>query len=241
MKYIKRVFLILFLVIMISGCSVDYKLKINKDLSLNEKTTVSENTNRMKSRTNLNVDQSVKYLYDIYKLDGMADGNYSITSSDATTTVLVNNSYKSIEDFVDRFKTDITYKTFYYKEKDYIHFQIDQVIPIDSKASNRPVYDDITFSLEVPFEVIDNNADKISGNTYIWYIKADSPRLKSIRIEFKPNKYKNKVSLLFGKDKEGNNKSVSFGYEYIILAGIIIIIGVIILFIYVKNKKNNKI
>ena len=70
MKYIKKILIILFLVIMISGCKVTYELKINNDLSVNEKVVASENTNRMLSRTNLDLNQSVKYLYDIYKREG---------------------------------------------------------------------------------------------------------------------------------------------------------------------------
>ena len=47
MRYIKRILLILFLVIMISGCSVYYKIKINKDLSISDSVIVTENTDRM--------------------------------------------------------------------------------------------------------------------------------------------------------------------------------------------------
>ena len=93
MKNIKKVLIILFFVIMISGCKVNYELQFNKDLSVNEKVTASENTNRMKSRTNLDINQSVSYLYKIYKTDSMGEDQYAITSANNTTTATINNSY----------------------------------------------------------------------------------------------------------------------------------------------------
>ncbi|MBR5047050.1 MAG: hypothetical protein IKX76_02320, partial [Eubacterium sp.] len=35
---------------------------------------------------------------------------------------------------------------------------------IDTKATNRLIYDNITFTIEVPYEVIENNADSVKGN-----------------------------------------------------------------------------
>ena len=99
MKNIKKVLIILFFVIMISGCKVNYELQFNKDLSVNEKVTASENTNRMKSRTNLDINQSVSYLYKIYKTDSMGEDQYAITSANNTTTATINNSYKSIKEY----------------------------------------------------------------------------------------------------------------------------------------------
>ena len=237
MRYIKRILIILFLVIMISGCSVDYRVKINKDLSVNEKAIVSERTDRMKSRTNLDVNQSVKYLYDIYKYDSMSGNNYSILSSGYTTKVASNNSYKNIKEYADSFQCDITESMVYYETDDYVHIEIDQTRYIDSRASTRPVYDRITVTFEVPYKVTFNNADFVNGNEYTWYIKADSDDLARILLEFNPDKVGKAISLPsfgFGVSK------VHIGYEILIIIIIIILVLVGVLFAYRKGKKNNR-
>lgn len=233
MKNIKKVLIILFLVVMISGCKVEYNLKINKDLSLNEKVTASENTDRMKSRTNLDVNQSVKYLYKLNKLGFMEDDAYSTSSSGKSTVVTVNNVYDNLEDYLHKFNNDLFVVTVSDMDKKNILLVIDQIEPINSKASNRYVYDQIDVTIEIPFEVIKSNADKVKGNKYTWYIKADSEEARSISVTFNGEKPKNTVTFnLFGKKS-------SIKYEMIIFAAVVLVIGIALAVLYFKNRKNN--
>ena len=234
MKYIKKILIILFLVVLVSGCKVTYNLKINKDLSVNETVIASENTNRMKSRTNLDVDQSIKYLYDIYKGRTMGDNNYSIVSSGATTEVSVNNSFKNLEDYTNNFRVNIFEEYNDYSDKSNIKLLYSQFNLIDSKATYRPVYDQIDVTIEVPFEVLENNADSVSGDKYMWTIKADAKEHKRIYIAFNGEKPKNTALFKFGKSK------FNVGYEYLILGALIVVVGIAVLIIYLRNKKNNR-
>lgn len=233
MKYIKRVLIILFLILIVSGCRVNYDVKINKDLSVNERVIASEKTDRLKSRTNLDINQSVSYLYKIYKTKNMGEDEYSITSADNTTSVVVNNSYNSIKEYSDNFKTDIFEESNIYEDNKHIIIDINQNALINSKASNRYVYDEIEVTFELPFEVINNNADKVNNNKYTWYIKADSDEYKRILLEFNGEKIKNTALFNFG------DKYFDIGYEYLVLVGAIVILGIIIFIVYLKNKKNN--
>lgn len=233
MKYIKRVLIILFLILIVSGCRVNYDVKINKDLSINERVIASEKTDRLKSRTNLDINQSVSYLYKIYKTKNMGEDEYSITSADNTTSVVVNNSYNSIKEYSDNFKTDIFEESNIYEDNKHIIIDINQNALINSKASNRYVYDEIEVTFELPFEVINNNADKVNNNKYTWYIKADSDEYKRILLEFNGEKVKNTALFNFG------DKYFDIGYEYLVLVGAIVILGIIIFIVYLKNKKNN--
>jgi hypothetical protein len=235
MKYIKKILIILFLVIMISGCKVTYELKINNDLSINEKAIISENTNRLTSRTNLDVNQSVQYLYKIYKPDFMSDGSYSISSKYNDTYVTVNNTYSSIEDYSKKFSNDLFSLYNSYDNKKHITIDIAQMDLLDSKATNRYVYDEIDVSIEVPFEVIDTNAEIVNGNIYKWHIKPDTNEYKSLYIEFNGERPKNTVSFSLGK------KSFFVGYEWIILVAVVIAIVVALSIVYIKNKKNNRV
>lgn len=234
MKYIKKILIILFLVIMISGCKVEYNLKINKDLSLNEKVTASENTDRMKSRTNLDVNQSVKYLYKIYKPDFMKDGQYTITSSGNSTSATVNNTYDSLKDYSTKFSNDIFEFVYDDEDKSKTMMSYSQYALINTKATNRYIYDQIDITIEVPFEVIESNADSVRGNKYTWTVRADSDEYKHIVLKFNGERPKNTVSFsFFGKKSH-------IGYEYIILIVLIIAILVAAIVLYTKNKKNNK-
>ena len=235
MKYIKKILIILFLVIMISGCKVDYQLSINKDLSVSEKVVVSENTNRMKSRTNLDVDQSVNYLYKIYKNDSMKNDDYAITARGSTTEVTVNNNYKDISDFSSYFSNELFENISENHSKNDIIIDFEQNDLIDSKATNRYIYDEIDVTIELPFEVIKHNADLVDGNKYTWHIYSNTKKYKRIFLEFNGEKLKNNVSFSFGKSV------ININYIFIIIGFLIVIIGIIFGFLYVNNKKNNKI
>ena len=234
MRYIKRILFILFLVIMISGCSVDYKIKINKDLSISDSVIVTENTDRMKSRTNLDVTKSVKYLYDIYKFRNMGENDYTIVSSGLTTKVSAHNSYKDLDEFSKNFKSDLFETPIVNIGKEQVYFELDQMKTIDSKASTRPVYDSIKLTIEVPYKVTYHTATEVNGNKYSWNIKADDGNLQRIIIAFNQEKEDKKVSVGFGDTK------VHIGYEYLAIAIIIVLIGLAIFFTYMRNKKVNK-
>lgn len=234
MKYIKKVLIILFFVIMISGCKVNYELKINKDLSVNEKVTASENTNRMKSRTNLDIDQSVSYLYKIYKTDYMSDNGYSVTSANNTTSAIVNNVYNSIEDYSSNFNTDIFEEKIVSNDKNHIRLEFEQYGLINTKASNRYVYDEIEVEIEVPFEVIKHNADRSVNNRYVWVVKADEEEYKNIMIEFDGNRPKNSAAIKFG------DQAFSIGYEYLFIVAAVVAVAILIAVVYYRNKKNNR-
>ena len=233
MKNIKKILIILFLIIIISGCRVSYEVKVNEDLSVNEKVTASENTDRMKSRTNLDINQSVSYLYKIYKTENMADDKFSIISADSTTSATVNNSYKDIKEYSDNFKTDIFKENIDCEKNNHIKLEFNQSGLIDSKASNRYVYDQIDVTFEIPFEVINHNADSVHGNKYSWIIRADEAEYKKILIEFNGEKPKNTATIKFG------DQMFHIGYEYLFIVGAVIVVGILIVVIYVKNKKNN--
>ena len=66
MKKIK-IFMFLFSILLLSGCSVEYDLTLNDDLTVNEKVVATEKTKRMESYTRQKDKQAVNYLFDMYK------------------------------------------------------------------------------------------------------------------------------------------------------------------------------
>ena len=68
MKRLKYLF-ILFVVIVLTGCSIDYKLTINNDLSLNEEVKASEFLGIIEKKTGLKDEDSIDYMFSMYLKD----------------------------------------------------------------------------------------------------------------------------------------------------------------------------
>ena len=103
---------------------------------------------------------------------------------------------------------------------------------LSSDTNYSLLYDDITVNITIPFEVTSNNADKVNGNTYTWNIKKDSD-YKTIEFSYKEGNKKDEVNI------NVNNETYNIHYGVIIVIGFVIIIGSIVLFVYINNKKNN--
>lgn len=83
-------------------------------------------------------------------------------------------------------------------------------------------------------KVLENNADEINGNTYIWNINESNYLNKPIDIAMKKNKNIKQTI----KDIEVNSASKDL---FIIYGGLALLICLVILLITIKIRKNNKI
>lgn len=232
MKNIKKIIFFSF-ILFLTGCSVNYKLTINKDSTINEKVVAKENTNRMKSKTNLDEKQSVTFLTNIYNRNKL-DIKTSTKSDNYNTEVTAFLSYDSIEKYRDNFSSDVIKKVKVTRDGDIVTLIAKQNVKLDSNASRSLIYDDITVQIEVPFVVIDNNADQVDGNIYTWYIKKDKD-IKTIRIKYKDKEIKNSIKI------NVKNKDINIKYEVIFSAVIVLFLGFIFIILNYKNKKNNRI
>lgn len=232
MKNIKKIIFFSF-ILFLTGCSVDYKLTINKDSTINEKVVAKENTNRMKSKTNLDEKQSVTFLTNIYNRNKL-DIKTSTKSDNYNTEVTAFLSYDSIEKYRDNFSSDVIKKVKVTRDGDIVTLIAKQNVKLDSNASRSLIYDSITVQIEVPFVVVDNNADQVDGNIYTWYIKKDKD-IKTIRIKYKDKEIKNSIKI------NVKNKDINIKYEVIFSAVIVLFLGFIFIILNYKNKKNNRI
>lgn len=230
MKNIRRVILICSLFIL-TGCSIEYNLSINEDLSVKEKIIASEETNRMEAMTKSKGDNAVNYIYDMFKRNDERVSLSSRNQSKKTYTTAVK-SHKDIESYSKDFKSDVFQKVNIKKENDIVTFTANQTKPLGNNQSYSLIYDDITLTMYIPFKVIENNADTVSGNTYIWKIKNDG-KLKYIKIKYNEGMKKNAFNLKI------NNKVLNIDYAIIGISGIILVLLIIFIVVAIKNKKNN--
>lgn len=219
------------LIFILTGCSVEYNLTINDDYSISEKVVASEQTKRMESLTRLKSDSAISYLYNMYKRDNeKINLNKDIGSKN--TTVVATTSHSSIEEYSEKFTSDIIKKINIEKDNDIVLLTANQSLSIDNNTDYSLIYDDIKINIYIPFKVIENNADQVSGNTYTWIIDKKSG-LKNIRIKYNEGSKQNNVNIKI------NNKTYNISYAIITISGIIVLLLIIILVVYTKNKKNN--
>lgn len=229
----KKIILLILVMLVFSGCSVKYNLNINEDLSVNEKIIASESTTSLKIKTGQEPKVAANSLYDSYKIKGVKY-NISTTSNNRETTSNVSTSFKSLEDYVDYFESDIIKEVNITEKDGYITLEYKQDVPLTEYSSRSLVYDSIEVNLIIPFKVTENNADKVNGNTYTWNIKKDG-KLKDIKITFNKNETNSSKKINFFGFFEINVK-----YSVLFVCGIVLLIILILLVVYTKNKKNNR-
>ncbi|MBQ9024069.1 MAG: hypothetical protein IJ105_02470 [Bacilli bacterium] len=230
MEHLKKI-TILLLIIISTGCSVEYNLTINEDYSISEKVTALENTKKMESITRSKGEQSVTYLYNMFKRDN-ENINFTSNESSDNTSATATTTHNSIEEYSSKFKSDVFNKVNVTKNNGIVSLTTTQTTPLSDNDSYSLIYDDITIKIYVPFKVLENNADETSGDTYIWKIKKND-ELKTIKLTYDENSKKNNVNIKI------NNKTFSINYVIITISGIILVIAVIVLIVVMKNKKNN--
>ena len=231
MKRIRNIIVILTL-FLLSGCSIEYNLTINSDFSVNEKVVAKENTNRMKNNTGLKEENAVTYLYDIYKRDGYKT-SISTISSEGNTISTVMGSYKTLDDYVDNFSTDIVNEANLTKKGNIVTLTFEQDDVLSSSDSRGLIYDEITVNIKLPFKVISNNADSHKKDVYTWNIKKDE-KPKKIIISYDETINKTKKTFNIGAFK------FSVRTEIIAITTLFLIAGFIAIVVYRNNKKNNK-
>ena len=225
--------LIICLLFLLCGCSVEYDLSINKDLTVSESVTAKEITNRMNSRTGLDTDSSVNYLYNMFKREGL-DTTISKVESDNETIATVNGYHNSLEDYASNFSSDVFKKADISTNGDIVSLSFDQTKALLSNSPRTLVYDEILVKIEVPFKVIEHNADSVNKNTYTWNIKKDKT-LKNIKISFDKKQVKEELKVkLF-------NNTFSIKFEFIAVGAILLIILIIVCIVFINNKKNNRV
>lgn len=229
-KNIKILMLLIF-VFLVSGCSVEYNLVINEDSSINEEVVASENTNRLEAKTRLKGEQAFNYLYNMFKRDNEdISTNYSEKNSIAYGTA--RTIHTDIDDFASKFSSDIFEKVEVLRNEDEIILTTTQKDMIGTDLTTSYIYDNIEINITIPFKVIEHNADSISKNTYTWKIEKNQEK-KTIKIVYKDNELPNRANIKI------NNNKYNLKYEYFIVGSIILIILSIIVFVFIKSKKNN--
>lgn len=214
-----KIFIIGILLILVTGCSGNYNLKINDDMSIDEELYLTiDNTNNAYTKT-----------LKIFKENNIPEKDYEVVLSDNNVRITYNKKYDSMEEYILDSKVyhELIDEIQFNKSNDYIDLYVNQKLKlsndsIKSNGTNLVDLDVLQINIENPFDVNFSNAEIINDNVYTWTIKKGDIE-KKFQMQFKPS-----LNV--------------FPYKQVAVLSTVIICSLIIIFIiYRRYKKRQKI
>ena len=248
MKKISKLLLIL-IIFIITGCDVKYNLEIKPE-SIVEDISIQQDKN-FDIYSNLNDYGSSYYdlivnnyneftnvyinsnqnLYENEKVYGV-DYYKKKLMDKSDNLILKYNFNHDILKFEDAISLKICYDNIAsYHNNDYFELSTSTSFNCYEKYD---LLENVSISIKTDLVVYDQNADIVDGNLYIWNINKDNASNKPIYIKVSRSEYSNNLISIFHKFIKQNS--------YLLLMVIILIIVLFYLvYVYFKNKRNNKI
>ena len=214
-----KIFIIGVLLILVTGCSGNYNLKINDDMSIDEELYLTiDNTNNTYTKT-----------LKIFRENNIPEKDYEVVLSDNNVRITYNKKYDSIEEYLldSKIYHELIDEIQFNKSNDYIDLYVNQKLKlsndnIKSNGTNLVDLDVLQINIENPFSVNYTNAEIVNDNVYTWTIKKGDIE-KKIQMQFKPS-----LNV--------------FPYKQVAVLSTVIICSLIIIFtIYRRYKKRQKI
>ena len=234
-KKMFKILLVYSMIILLSGCTVTYNLKISDNV-MTEKITLTEKKNLVDQKV---ADEQLESIfsevsennfkkYSVVKKEKDDNINYSLGQVYYLDDIDSVNNIRIMKDCFDAY--NIVYSD---DEETSLILQTSKGFHCLNYDYNE--VDSVNIKIEVENEVISNNADSIDGNIYKWHIDKDNYSDKYISLEFKKNINNNST-------KENVSSKTSINFKYVILF-VVIFVGIIVLVLLYAmglNKKRNK-
>lgn len=214
----KKIFLLL-LIIILTGCSGNYNLTINKDMSIDEELYLTiDNKEGLYQKT-----------VNIFHENNIPRDNYNVSIKSDEIEITYKEKFSSIEQYL--LESKVYHQMFdnieYNKSGSYIDLYVNEIINLKNdytveNGSNLLDFEVIQLNINNPFEVNFSNADIVNENTYTWTITKNDIN-KKLQMQFKP-------------------QLDIFPYREVIVTIVIVICLSIIIIGIVRNfKKSNKV
>lgn len=215
---------------MCAGCKVNYSVNIEKNLSVKESIRATESEEFFKEYTNSSIGRVVSFISAPY-LETLNQTGYLYTTAIGKKDggAIVTKDYDSIEDYVNQTIVTSQFtneRISYNRDGDMVTLSAIGKFSTSEQDQTKIYIDEASISLSIPFEVVDNNADRVMGNTYIWDFDNKNSEEREIKISFN------------AKVLEENKDKVNKVYLYLIIAGLIIM--AIVIGIHIYNKLQEK-
>jgi len=218
----KKIWLLLILALVVSGCTAKYTIKITKDLGVEETIVALQDAQFFNQYENSSAQRVISFLVAPH-LDYLNSNNYIVreTIGPSFGGVVINNSFDTIE----KFKETSKFTEQYADEWEYITNGNEVTLRIvgafnadEYDQTGRYLIEEGEINIQLPFKVISHNADSYdeATNTYTWLIE-------------KPG-VEREITITFDKSKIED----AFNPLYLIIGGIIIVILIFMAWIFGK-------
>ena len=181
MRKLVKIILIGLLIVLMAGCSGNYNLKINEDLSVEEELDI----------TIPNKNEAYQKTLNIFENNNIDKDKYNVSIYEETVKINYKDSFLSFEDYILNSKlyhqlfSNIQYKT----SIDTIELSVNENIKLKNdnnklNGTNLIDLDLLQINITNPFKVVSSNAELINENVYTWSIKNTDVE-KKIQLQFK--------------------------------------------------------
>ena len=217
--------LVLFIVILITGCSVNYEIEITNGLKVIERCSLEAGEDVYKSHYQTT---KVKVLQDILNIynDELKKNNYQVeVIKDELPYVKIAREYSSIQEYLNSSLLFNNYfdKINYTKDGKIVKIETEGFNPNEHEDPDRFYVDDLDIAIKSAYKVVNSNATKIDKktNTYHFELKGEEEEFK-IMLEI-----------------DTSRKFIANLDVYIVLFIVLILTIAAWIFVYVNKKKNN--
>ncbi len=220
----RKIVLLLTIILIATGCEAKYNLTIDENKMVETASFFVDN-NEENQEILTNYLQSNYMAY--YNMDNRKSYNYEKEEIYNDNNIGMKLKYTYLGDNLK--KSSLLEKCYY--KKSIIKTENEIVISTDGKATcfykdSDKLLDKLTINIKTDLKVIENNADKVKGNTYTWIIDDSNYQNKPINM---------RIDLT--EEEEESYTSIVL---LCIFGGIIIAVLSVIIYMYIRNRKNNK-
>lgn len=187
--------ILMVIIIFLTGCTADYTLYIEKDQSVKEEFII-QSPNQNFLEINKNIKATIQSRYDAM-IPAFSDiPNLKTFKGKEQSGMKGKNAYDSIEqlnespyfkDLNAKIRLEQNEYTSLYITNNYDYFYLLEETEYDPISLNA-----IMVHIDIPFEVIETNADEVNGTIYTWNI-SETEQLRTLYIQFNENKVVRKM------------------------------------------------
>ena len=223
-----KIILLLFCVIFMTGCTANYDITINDDLTLTD-SGYGDPSEYIYDDPSITLSDRVKNVVRV-NIDTINELNYKYSVSDGGKLLKFYNSFKSLNEYKE--KNGYVYQQ-WFRQLDIqdvngiITLKASDFYPYTEQDLDKIVIENLNINIKLPFKVLETNADSIDRRnyTYTWSINRNTKE-KNILLRF---------------DSKDNIKNKTNNIYIIILVVILTIVFGFIIRGFVKFKNINKI
>ena len=224
----KKIILVLIMILFCAGCKVKYNIKINDDGTVEETMVASETPDFYEEYEHTSTGKVISRILEQYS-DILNEKKYDVETNiyvNVDSGATLKKKYDSFNDYVGNsiLYTQFTDKIDYSEDGDTITIKAKGKFSTSEQNQDYFYVDEGTIVITVPYKVLDNNADKVQGNTYVWNFNKESNEEKEIK-------------LVYSKSKLSN---MNIDYSVIIVIGVLILLAIISIFICMKFNTSRK-